>query len=358
MTHPLVSVVIPTYNRGQMVLTAIGSALGQTYPSKEVVVVDDGSTDDTEAVVRQAYGDDARVRYVKKPNGGPASARNAGFAHTRGDYVALLDSDDTWHPWKLAAQIRCMERYPALGMTWTDMEMIDPAGQVADPAYLRTMYHAYTLFSTDQIFTESVALREVVPELAETVKDARLRMGEIYSQMIMGNLVHTSTVVLRRERLARVRGFDESLRRTGEDYDFHLRTCREGPVGLLDLASIRYQQGMPDRLTADHLRIHMVENLLRTVEGAIARDRAAIKLSDRTLRRRMAHIHASLAYERLQRGEAELARKHTFESLRRWPWQPELARSLPFVLLPGGTGVALRRRLRALKQLVRRSQAS
>ena len=67
--------------------------------------------------------------------------------------------------------------------------------------------------------------------------------------MIMGNLVHTSTVLIRRERLEKVRGFNEELRISGEDYDFHLRTCREGPVGFIDLATIRYQTGMPDRLT-------------------------------------------------------------------------------------------------------------
>ncbi len=348
MNGPLVSVVIPTYNRASLVTKAVGSALAQTYASIEVVVVDDGSTDDTRERLARDFAGDGRVRYLHKQNGGPAGARNAGFAEARGAYVALLDSDDSWHPWKLAAQVRCMERHPDLGMTWTDMEMIDPSGRVVDPAHLRTMYSAYRLFSTEQIFPRSVALRDVVPELA-AVGDARLRMGEIFSKMILGSLVHTSTVLLRRERLARVGGFDESLRRTGEDYDFHLRTCREGPVGLLDVATIRYQQGMPDRLTADHLKVHMMENALLTVERAIARDRRAIDLPEATLRRRLARLHASIALERLQRGEPELARRHYLESLRQRPWQPGLAKPLLFALLPGGTGVALRRRLQALK---------
>jgi glycosyltransferase involved in cell wall biosynthesis len=347
---PLVSVVIPTYNRASLVTKAVSSALAQTYPSVEVVVVDDGSTDDTRDRLGREFGDDARVRTLHQRNGGPARARNAGFAEARGAYVALLDSDDRWHPWKLAAQVACMERHPELGMTWTDMEMIDPQGRVADPAHLRTMYSAYGLFSIEQIFPRSVPLREVVPQLAAVVGAARLRMGEIFSRMILGSLVHTSTVLLRRERLARVGGFDESLRRTGEDYDFHLRTCREGPVGLLDLAAIRYQQGMPDRLTADHLRVQLLENALRTVERAIARDRAAIDLPERSLRRRLARLHASIGFAHLQRGEPEAARRHYFESLRRWPWQPGLAKPLLFALLPGGTGVALRRRLQALRR--------
>jgi GT2 family glycosyltransferase len=356
MSRSLVSVVIPTYNRAHIVAKAIVSALAQDYQATEVVVVDDGSTDDTEARIRHDFAGDDRVRYVRKANGGPASARNVGFAQARGEYVALLDSDDTWHPWKLGLQVRCMERYPDLGMTWTDMEMIDPSGRVADPAHLRKMYSAYKLFSDDQIFSEAIPLREIAPEQAATLGEARLRMGRIFSKMIMGSLVHTSTVLLRRERLDRVGGFDESLRHTGEDYDFHLRTCREGPVGLLDLAAIRYQQGMPDRLTSDHLSVHMMENALRTVENAIAHDRAGIELSDETLRRRVARIHAAVASARLERGEAELARKHYFESLRQWPWQPELAKPLFFALLPWGTGVALRRRLQALKHGLLKTQ--
>jgi glycosyltransferase involved in cell wall biosynthesis len=346
---PLVSVVIPTYNRASQVTEAVASALAQTYLSVEVVVVDDGSTDATRARLRRQFGGDGRVRILHQRNRGPAGARNAGFAEARGAYVALLDSDDRWHPWKLAAQVACMERHPELGMTWTDMEMVDPAGRVADPAHLRTMYSAYRLSPIEQILPRSVLLRQIVPQLAPMVGGAQLRMGEIFSRMILGSLVHTSTVLLRRERLLRVGGFDESLRRTGEDYDFHLRTCREGPVGLLDVAAIRYQQGMPDRLTADHLRVHLLENALRTVERAIARDRGAIDLPEGALRRRLARLHGSIALERLRRGEPELARRHYFQSLRRWPWQPGLAKPLLFALLPGGTGVALRRRLQALK---------
>ncbi len=346
---PLVSVVVPTYNRAHLIGRTLASILAQTYAPVEIVIVDDGSTDGTRELIARDYGGDARVRYVYQDNGGPASARNAGFAHVRGDYVALLDSDDTWAPWKLSLQIRCMERHRDLGMTWTDMEMIDVDGRVAHHAYLRQMYHAYHWFTDDQIFPRSVALREIAPELGEVVGDARLRIGNIFSKMIMGSLVHTSTVVLRRDRLARVKGFDESLRYSGEDYDFHLRTAREGLVGLLDLPAIRYQQGMPDRLTAKRYGIHMAENLLRTIEPVVTRDRALIDLPDHMIRRTLAKAHAWIAFERLELGQAVPARAHYLASLRQWPWQPALTKQLFFAALPFGAGVALRRRLQKLK---------
>jgi glycosyltransferase involved in cell wall biosynthesis len=349
---PLVSVVIPTYNRAHLIGRTIASALAQTYGAIELVIVDDGSTDGTPELISRDWSGEGRVRYFRKTNGGPASARNAGFVEARGDYVALLDSDDTWEPWKLSLQIRCMERFPHLGMTWTDMAMIDERGVVADPAYLRQMYDAYRWFTNEQLFPEAHPLRQLAPDLAAVVGEAPLRVGQIFSQMIMGNMVHTSTVVLRRERLARVRGFNESLRYSGEDYDFHLRTCREGPVGLLDLPAIRYQQGMADRLTGQKYRIHMAENLLRTIEPVIARDRAEIRLPEHMIRRKLAEAHAWVADERLELGEATAARRHYLASLRRWPWQPGLARRFPFAVMPWGTGVALRRWLRAAKALL------
>jgi GT2 family glycosyltransferase len=349
MSAPLVSVVVPTYNRAKLIGRTIDSALAQTYANVEVLVVDDGSTDDTAVFVEKQYGGEPRVRYVAKANGGPASARNVGFRESRGDYVALLDSDDTWSAWKLSLQIACMEQHRDLGMTWTDMEMIDATGAVVDPTHLRTMYHAYGWFSIDAIFPRCHALRAIAPELSDVVGDALLRCGDVFSKMIMGSLVHTSTVVLRRDRLDRVGRFDESLRGGGEDYDFHLRTARHGLVGLLDLATTRYQQGCDDRLTHKRFQIDMAMNALHTIERALADDAEAIDLPDALVRQALAKTHAWIGFERLERGEADLARRHYLASLRAWPWQPAVAKPLFFSLLPFRSGIALRRQLQALR---------
>ena len=95
----LVSVVIPTYNRGDCIERTIDSALGQTHQNVEILVVDDGSTDDTRQRIERRYGLDARVRYLHQQNQGVSAARNTGLQNVRGDFVALLDSDDVWMPW-------------------------------------------------------------------------------------------------------------------------------------------------------------------------------------------------------------------------------------------------------------------
>lgn len=103
---PEVSVIIPTYNRAQLIGRAVRSVLAQTYPSFEVIVVDDGSTDDTPARVQALAQADPRVRYVRhETNQGAQAARNTGIQVAKGDYIAFLDSDDEWLPHKLEQQV-------------------------------------------------------------------------------------------------------------------------------------------------------------------------------------------------------------------------------------------------------------
>lgn len=108
---PAVSVCIIAYNKGDTLSQAIDSVLRQSYREIEVLVVDDGSTDDTAARVRP-YGD--RIRYLPKPNGGTGSARNLGIAQARGDFVAFLDGDDLWLPTKLETQMAAFRREPGV----------------------------------------------------------------------------------------------------------------------------------------------------------------------------------------------------------------------------------------------------
>lgn len=320
----LVSVAIPSYNRAYCIERAVDSVLGQTYPHVEAVVVDDGSTDETPAVMERRYGGDPRVRYIRQPNGGVSAARNTAFGHARGEFVAFLDSDDEWLPHKVELQVACLRRFPELGMVWTDMEAIGPDGRVFSPRYIREMYSAFAYFGPGELFTGEHALSDIVPSAPEVVGDARLRTGMIFSQMIAGSMVHTSTVLLRASVRREVGEFEVAWR-SGEDYAFHLRTCRLGPVGFLDLPTIRYQRGMPDALTRREYRVERASNFLRTILPYIEHDRDAIRLSPQLLREVVADAHAWLADAELEAGQRVEGRRHAWQSLRHDPRQPRLA---------------------------------
>ena len=131
--EPLVSVVIPTFNRAGQVLAALKSVLAQTYREFEVIVVDDGSADDTACVLRPFLstedGQANQVRYIFQPNQGQSAARNRGVEAARGEWIAFLDSDDVWFPEKLELQMRAIEQFA--GKSWaciTDARFVDDLG--------------------------------------------------------------------------------------------------------------------------------------------------------------------------------------------------------------------------------------
>ena len=126
---PAVSVVIPAYNAAWCVGKAIDSVLAQDYRDFEVIVVNDGSTDDTAAILA-TYGD--AIRVVQQSNGGLSSARNAGIRESRGEFVAFLDADDWWLPGKLAKQMALMQTRPELGFTSTTARVEDPEGRLVN----------------------------------------------------------------------------------------------------------------------------------------------------------------------------------------------------------------------------------
>jgi len=122
---PKVSIIIPTYNQEQLVSQTVDSALAQVYPDFEVIVVDDGSTDNTRAVLAR-YGN--KIRYIFRENRGPAAARNTGFLASHGDYLLFLDGDDLIPPNKLERQVSFLEAQPEFGLVYSAWQVINENG--------------------------------------------------------------------------------------------------------------------------------------------------------------------------------------------------------------------------------------
>jgi glycosyltransferase involved in cell wall biosynthesis len=320
---PLVSVIVPTYNRAYCLEETLRTALAQTHRAVELVVVDDGSTDGTRELVERLRAEDGRIRYHHQANRGVAAARNVAMELATGEYLAFLDSDDRWHPWKLELQVRALRHLAEAGMVWTDMTAVDPDDRVVAERYLREMYDAYRWFPGDTLFTDILEAAEWLGPDAAGLPAARLLSGDIYSAMITGNLVHTSTVLLRRDWAGRAGGFPEQ-NRTGEDYDFHLRTCRLGPVAYLDVASTLYRRGLPDRLTRPELEGKLALAFLTTLETALARDADRITLPPATIRAVRAEANGWTGTVYFDEGRFAEAARYLAASLRQDLAQPRL----------------------------------
>ncbi len=185
---PRVSVIIPTYNRRDLVQLTIDSALAQTFTDSEIIVVDDGSTDNTGEMLRARY--DSQIRYEYQTNQGESAARNRALQLAQGEYIALLDSDDLWFPDKIEKEVRRLDAEPQAGLVFCEAWLIDAAG-------------------------ERLADR---PEGQGVTPDDLSLEKMVFVNQIGG----PSTTLIRRSTLDAVGGFDSEIR-FGEDWDVWLQ---------------------------------------------------------------------------------------------------------------------------------------
>jgi hypothetical protein len=165
--------------------------------------------------------------------------------------------------------------------------------------------------------------------------------------MLMGPLVHTSTMVLTRACAERVGGFDPAMAPSGEDFDYHMRTAAEGPVVLLDVPTIRYQRGMPDQLTRLSRRIAVSH--LKTITKAMATSRDRITLPRWMIDRAFAQAHRWLAEESIGEHDYAAGRVHCLKSLAYRPWQLRPLVQALLCSLPPAAGESVRALYRRLK---------
>lgn len=199
---PRVSVVIPTHNRSCLLGKAIESVLGQTFDSYEIIIVDDGSTDDTCSVVDKY--DSPRIRYCYQENKGRSAARNYALNLAQGEYIAFLDSDDTFYPQKLELQVALLDSNPEYGMSYTSARVVDE--------------HGIELFRDGTTSDDCPYYRAI-------------DSGWIYDKvaLYLPVTVILPTVMVRTGIVRSVGGFDESLSRF-EDTDFWRRVSKITPV--------------------------------------------------------------------------------------------------------------------------------
>ncbi len=226
--HPLISVIIPTYNRGWIIKEAIDSVLAQDYVNFELIVVDDGSTDDTHDILNSYQNN---ILVLRQNNKGVSAARNRGLTAASGHFVAFLDSDDIWLPQKLSQQVDFFHSNPD------------------------------TLICQ----TEEIWIRNNVR--VNPKKRHKKPSGMIFEPSLSLCLVSPSAVMINRNLFEEVGLFDETLPAC-EDYDLWLRVSCRHPVHLIDTPLIIKRGGHDDQLSAspalDKLRIKAIKKVIES----------------------------------------------------------------------------------------------
>ena len=295
-----VSLVIATYNHARFLGEALDSAVAQTLEGVEVVVVDDGSTDDTEAVLAR-YG--GRLRVIRQPNRGLAAARNTGLAAARGTYVSFLDADDVLLPTKLAEQAAILDRAPTVGWTYCDVLIETTATGAEMRASERFRY------------------------------GARMLEGWLFPELIHGNFIPAIAPLVRRTVLDAAGGFDERLTAL-EDWDLWLRLSLIAEARYCPAVLVRYRVhpgGMSeDRSRMDRNRFRVLDKLCRARPAAVEGLGAAG-------RRIIADTHNWLGKEAYALGDWAEARRRFTASLVTVPWQRQAPMLLGLSLVRSGT---------------------
>jgi glycosyltransferase involved in cell wall biosynthesis len=287
---PVVSVIIPVYNGGAHLGVAIESVLRQTYTNLEVIVVDDGSTDDSTRIAK-SFG--SRVRVMTQPNSGSAVARNAGIDYSHGELIAFIDADDAWVSHKLELQVNYLSARPDVGM----------------------VYHSWVEWNGDQALLAELETQAQQATLAQLDWS---RSGWIYHQLLLDSIVHTSTAMIRRTTIAAVGGFDPQLRR-GQDYDYWLRVSRITEIHKLAATLSVYRihdASITNRLPARNGQAEIVTAALQRW-GPVGPDGSRARQTK--LRRVLAARWLSFGGIHFEKGDATVARTSTLRALKIWP---------------------------------------
>ncbi len=330
-----VSTVIPTYNRAHFVRRAVDSALGQSRPGDEVIVVDDGSTDNT-AEVLAPYGD--RITYVRTANGGGGAARNVGVRLASRDLVAFLDSDDEWMPGKLELARRWLDARPDVLFVFSEFAITDHDGSVVR-RYLFEWHHDRR--SWNEILAAGVPY-STYATLPDGVPDFVVHTGSMYERVLERSYIITSSFVVRRREAGDALRFGDDIPAM-EDLECFGRVSRLGSGSFFDCETTWQHGHTGARISSTEHLPSIAANIL-VVQRVWGADSGFMAAHGETYRRVLDDLHLQRARIFLVQGSAADARQE-LAAMARPPASVRLLTALPAPVVRGF--LALRRRFSA-----------
>lgn len=287
---PLVSVIMPAYNAEKYVLEAVHSILNQDYEPVEILLIDDGSSDSTVDLVKQAA---PQVHIIQQTNAGVAAARNTGLRHAHGELICFLDADDGWLPGKLAAQVDYLRQHPDVGL----------------------VFHKWFVWRPDEMGAYIKPPELAIPIAGEIDPS---RSGWIYHQLLLDCIVHTSTVMIRREVVKEI-GFFETTLINGEDYDYWLRVSRKYEIHKLTGVYSFYRAAagsLTDTPKSENYGYRIIKGAINRW-GLSSPDGAS--LSKTMANKRLAQLAFDYGYSHLHYGSVKLAKMAFLKALQHEP---------------------------------------
>ncbi len=312
---PKVSVVMALYNRAADIKAAIESVIAQDYDDYEIIVVDDGSTDGSDHIVR-SFGE--QVHLVQQPNGGVGAARNAGIRAARGQYLAYCDTDDIQLPYRLKAQAELLDLFPDAAMVFSDFKTYI-RGKVTGDSHLRERWLGPTVRTFETEINEAFGPGKTAQELGITVPDEyrtkRIFHGEVAPLVALMHVAWGCVQMSRIEQVRAVGGHWEEVR-AYEDWCLTGDLARRAPLVFMDMPTCLYRVH-PDQLTG-RARLNtecyrdVIMHSWRTDAAFYAQHKALVDLITGTAYALVGEVEAA-------DGNWEEAESNYLQALRYWP---------------------------------------
>ena len=319
--EPFFSIVLPTYNRKRQLERCLGSIKQQEFKDFEIIIVDDGSTDDTGAFINSIHPD---VRYYYQTNQGVSKARNTGIQNARGNYIAFLDSDDIWYPSRLKIMHAVIAAMPLeVALIFNDMDrIVDGNGD----------RHSYS----DQYF--GVKRSTVIKAMSQfavinlSPLELKVSYGDIFAQLLHGNIISPPCTVMKTEVVAKLGNFREDFR-VANDSEYFLRVSKHYKIGYVPkiLTSIDPPRSKVS-LSASVNSIEKINNTIRIIESYYQEEKDPFL--KKQLKLRLANLHGLLGYHHLSEYNGEMSRRHYIYALRLNPFNIKFLTALVFTILP------------------------
>jgi glycosyltransferase involved in cell wall biosynthesis len=306
MTNPTVSVIIPAYNCHQVIHHAIESVLLQTYKDFEIIVVDDGSTDNTAEKVKR-YVD--KVNYIRQENGGVSKARNTGIGRSNGKYIAFLDSDDRWEKNKLEIQLKCFEMQAEANLLFSSFKHRKNNKIMHEMRYEDT----FNIFKEYKITIEDIF--EFRKGLNYGGKTIDCFWGNVYPYLFLGNFILPSSVILKRESLKEVGLFNERYR-VAEETEFFLKYSKHNAIGFINSPLLYYELPESDNLSGKKNMEKLMKNALKTQIDSLLPDYKCYQKRAGHYDKGLSMTYCRLAYYYLSEYKIDEARKYAMFGIR------------------------------------------
>ena len=284
-----ISAIIPAYNSAKFLKEAIDSVIKQTHPIDEIIVVDDGSIDQTQQIA-ESYGH--QITYIKQKNQGPSAARNSGILAATGDWVAFLDADDQWTSDKIEQQLRALKKEPTLKLIAADMTEVDQSGELL----------------VESVLAKHDLLKQFISLDGKPLPNA-------LASLVTKNFIPTGTVIVERAVLVESELFNSQIR-FGEDLELWAKIACNHPVTCLPkVMMLRRQHGG----NATQNNQGMLEDLIKVMQSIKRWGSGKLKEQNKSANQLVSNALSDLGYWHFSQDNFQEARKHFLKSLKEHP---------------------------------------